>query len=204
MTLHWAVFCSWCSDRSLDPLQATAPVIADFLLEKFKQGRAPSTLAGYRTAIAKTLKFHLGVDFGEDEALSALLRNFQRDRLASRNPIPTWDLALVLNRLSSDPFGPLEKAPLKLLTWKTVFLLALASGRRRGELHALAFDKVWWSDSHQVVGLGVIPGFLSKTQLASAPPISFSIPSLSPSLSQGMDTIHNHHLQNDVHTIHAI
>ena len=83
--------------------------MADFLLEKFNAGLAPSTLAGYRTAIAKTLAPESGVDLGEDADLSALLHNFQLERPVSRNQMPQWDLSLVLNRLSSEPFEPLEE-----------------------------------------------------------------------------------------------
>lgn len=94
-----------------------------------------------------------------DSNLSALLRNFQIERPVSRNRTPDWDLALVLNRLASDPFEPLERAPLKLVTWKTVFLLASASGRRRGDLHALAFDRILWKDDYSMMVLGVVPSF---------------------------------------------
>ena len=105
----------------------------------------------------------------------------------SRNQIPSWDLALVLNRLASQPFEPLDKAPLKLLTWKTVFLLALASGRRRGELHALDFSKLFWKDNFSEAKFSVIPSFLAKTQLADSPPLSFVIPALDSSLGTSLD-----------------
>ena len=105
-----------------------------------------------------------------------------------RNPTPKWDLSLVLNRLASAPFEPLEKAPLKLLTWKTVFLLALASGRRRGELHALDASKISWRENYSLVKLGVIPSFLSKTQLATAPPLSMQIPALDVSLGTDLES----------------
>ena len=51
-----------------------------------------------------------------------------------------WDLGIVLEALSKTPFEPLREAFLKHLTLKTVFLLAMASARRRNELQALVFD----------------------------------------------------------------
>ena len=161
-------------------------MISEFLLEKFNEGRAPSTLAGYRTAIAKTLKPRTGIDLGEDKSLSDLLHNFEIERPVSRNQASSWDLSLVLNHLASSPFEPLEKAPLKLLTYKTVFLIALASGRRRGEIHALAHDKVRWKGNSEV-RLGVLPSFVAKTQLAASPPLSFTIPALDTSLGQSLE-----------------
>ena len=37
---------------------------------------------------------------------------------------------------SRAPFGPIKEASLKYLTFKTVFFLALGSGKRRSEIHA--------------------------------------------------------------------
>jgi hypothetical protein len=39
------------------------------------------------------------------------------------------------------PFEPMDKVSLKYLTFKTVFLVALATAQRWSELHALAFTK---------------------------------------------------------------
>ena len=182
----WRVFSDWCSRRQVDPLHSNAQSVADFLLEKYQSGSAPSTLAGYRTAIAKTVLPYTGVNLGDDQDLSALLNNFKVERPVARNEVPQWDLSLVLNRLASAPFEPLSTAPLKFLTWKTVFLLALASGRCRGELHALDFSSVRWKEDNSKVTLRVIPSFLAKTQLATSPPLAVTIPSLRSSLGQGM------------------
>ena len=111
-------------------------VVADFLLKKFKKGLAPSTIAGYRTAIARTLRHFTGcllytsdaaddmqcVDLGDSPQLSALLRNFEASAPPRAQVVAQWDLSLVLNILSRDPFEPLSKCPIKLLTWKTGFL----------------------------------------------------------------------------------
>ena len=62
----------------------------------------------------------------------------QRPRLTP--VLPQWDLGIVLKALSKPPSEPLREASLKHLTLKTVFLLAMASVGRRGELQALLFD----------------------------------------------------------------
>ena len=58
----------------------------------------------------------------------------------SDNMLPTWNLALVLDVLRKEPFEPLSTIPLSHLTVKTLFLLALSSGVRRSEMHALVHD----------------------------------------------------------------
>ena len=183
----WAVFAAWCHSRQVDPLKASVPLISEFLTAKFNEGRASSTLDGYRTAIAKTIVHYTGVDLGQDRDLSALLHSFALERSRVRNPVPDWDLSLVLNCLLKDPFEPLERAPLKLLTWKTVFLISLASGKRRGEIHALSYKAVAWSADELTVFLKVVPSFVAKCQLASAPPLAFSIPALDHALGQDME-----------------
>ena len=65
-----------------------------------------------------------------------LLDSFHRDRPKGRRGIPSWNLSLVLHQLSKVHFEPIKEASLKHLTFKTVFLLALASRKRRSEIHA--------------------------------------------------------------------
>ena len=51
--------------KGLDPVQASNPSIDDFLLYLFKQkGLSPTTIEGYRTAIAGPIKYATGVDLG--------------------------------------------------------------------------------------------------------------------------------------------
>ncbi len=52
--------------------------------------------------------------------------------------MPTWDLAVVLEALSRVPFEPLEEVPLRFLTVKTVFLQAISSLKRVGDIQALS------------------------------------------------------------------
>ena len=52
--------------------------------------------------------------------------------------VPIWDLSLVLEALKAFPFEPLDSVDLKYLSLKTVFLIALSSVKRVGDLHALS------------------------------------------------------------------
>ncbi len=51
--------------------------------------------------------------------------------------VPVWDLSLVLSALSEPLFEPLLSAELKVFSFKMALLLALACGKRVGDLHAL-------------------------------------------------------------------
>ena len=51
---------------------------------------------------------------------------------------PAWDLSKVLQYLVTSAFEPLSQASFRALTLKTLFLLALATAKRVGELQALS------------------------------------------------------------------
>ena len=76
---------------------------------------------------------------------------------------PAWDVALVLNSLTAAPYEPIKDAEERLLTHKKLFLLALDSAKRLGELHALS-HRVSHSVGWKEVSFSFVPGFVAKTQ----------------------------------------
>ena len=93
---------------------------------------------------------------------------------------PAWDVALVLQSLTGAPYEPLRDVEERFLAHKTVFLVALASAKRVGELHALS-DRVSHSVGWKEVSFGFVPGFVAKTQDQSSldPHFeSFTVPAL--------------------------
>jgi integrase len=162
----WRNFCDWCVGRQSDPLHSSAAVVADFLLHlKTEKKLAVSTIEGYRTAISHTLKAVSDVDIGRDPHISSLLANFAREK-TPRSSAPPWDLSLVLRKLTQPPFEPLHKAEFKHVTLKTVFLVALASGARRSEIHALT-NQVLHTENWNSIHILPDPQFVPKTRLAS-------------------------------------
>ena len=138
----WAIFVKWCESNQVDFRSPSLKQVADFLLYLFKERQLqPSTIEGYRTAIADMVGNDL-VQFGKDESLTRLLDSFHRDKPKGRRGVPAWNLSLVLHQLTKAPFEPMRKASLKHLTFKTVFLLALGSGKRRSEIHAWLYRNI--------------------------------------------------------------
>ena len=84
---------------------------------------------------------------------------------SSRN-LPKWNLSVVLNELTKAPFEPMKDTDLKHLTLKTAFLLALASGKRRNEIHAWVANKVSNLRQWEKVALFPSSDFIAKNQLA--------------------------------------
>ena len=160
--------------------------IVDFLLYLFQEKLLqPSTIDGYRTAIADKVGNNQ-VNISKDENLTRLLDSFHRDKPKGRRGVPTWNLSLVLHQLTKAPFEPLRKASLKHLTFKTVFLLALGSGKRRSEIHAWVHRNIRHQEDWSNVSLYPSPGFISKNHLAKEGPGCVA-PVITPALAPTLD-----------------
>ena len=144
-------------------------MIADFLLFKFTEDQAQvGTIRGYRTVITSTLKSLKGVDFSQDSFLKKLISNFGIERPRSSRSLPQWDLAVVMRRLTRAPYEPMRSAPLSYVSWKTAFLLALASAKRRSELRAFSHS-VMHKEDWSSVTLKPLDEFVAKTEVPGRP-----------------------------------
>ena len=124
-----------------------------------------SKQAPLRTAIVDTLG-PVGHHIAQSSDLHRLLSSFHRDRPKSSRNLPKWNLSVVLNELTKAPFEPMKDTDLKHLTLKTAFLLALASGKRRSEIHAWVANKVANLGQWEKVFLFPSSDFIAKNQLA--------------------------------------
>ena len=154
--------------------------LADFLIFLFEEKKlAPVSVKGYKLAISSRLKHLSSVDFSSDPVLSNLIKSMELEKPVVSKVVPHWDLSLVLDCLKESSFEPMSSCSLKCLTKKTIFLIALASGRRRSEIHALSASSGSVNFSVDRVKLHFIPGFLAKNQVPSVAGIPLEIPSLS-------------------------
>ena len=183
----WAQFCSWCRGRTVNPLRATLPLIADFFVHLREQRQmSSSAIKGYRSALAPVF-LHRGLDISSDPALSALFRNFDQEVVRPVVRTPKWDVNIVLQSLLKAPYEPMATCSLRSLTLKTVFLLALASSKRVSELHGLSY-LVSWSGGGKKATLSLSPEFVAKTQKPGDPATAYGpvhIPALSSQVGPG-------------------
>ena len=112
--------------------------------------------------------------------------SFHRDKPNGRRGVPSWNLSLVLHQLTKAPFEPMRKASLKHLTFKTVILLPLDSGKRRSEIHAWLYKNIRHQENWTQVSLYPSTSFLSKNQLAREGPSCVVIPALAFSLDKSL------------------
>ena len=164
--LKWNLFVEWCSSQPEreDPRSCSVRTVLSFLQEGLERRLSPSTLKVYVAAIAA---HHYAVDgesLGKHDLIVRFLRGARRLNPPRPPSVPSWDLTLVLTSLRGRPFEPLQSVELKVLSLKTVLLVALASLKRVGDLHAFSVDESCLEfgpgDSHVI--LRPRPGYVPK------------------------------------------
>ncbi|CAG2240448.1 unnamed protein product [Mytilus edulis] len=98
------LFDSWCQERSINPSTATVPEIAEFLmfLHTVKNCK-PSTLAGYKSAIALIHSSKDRISINMD--LRNLIKGLYNINSPIRQLASNWDLPLVLLVLTKTPLN---------------------------------------------------------------------------------------------------
>lgn len=140
--LKWSRFCKWVGDKTQDPTRASLNLILDFLIHLHDSGLSLSSLRVYLAALSA---YHTKIDsfsLFSHPTTKRFLRGMYNAHPPPRPPPPQrraqpWDLLLVLRGLTRHPFDPASSSDLRLLSWKTLFLVAVTSGRRVSELAAL-------------------------------------------------------------------
>ena len=160
---RWKFFCDWCHGRGVAPVNATVPVVVDFLIHlRQDKGLSVSAVRGYCSALNSVLALK-GRDLASSREITTLIRSFSRlvDPVELRPP--AWDVSLVLQSLTGAPYEPLQTCEERFLAQKTLFLLALASAKRISELQALSY-RVSHTRNWGEVSFSFVTGFVAKTQ----------------------------------------
>ena len=115
---RWKIFCGWCRGRSVAPVNASVPVVVDFLIHlRQDKGLSVSAVKGYCSALNSVLALK-GRDLAASREITTLLRSFAR----SVNPVelrpPAWDVSLVLQSLTGAPYEPLRTCEERFLPRK--------------------------------------------------------------------------------------
>ena len=190
----WNIFVEHCKRKGIVPMNITIPQLANFFNYLFRKGGISVdglqvvTINGYRSALNSRLSHRLG-NLSLNVELRKLFQSFKRDRPRTLRLVQPWDLTLVLRALTQHPFEPIDSISIKFLTWKTAFLIALATGRRCCEIHAIRRSKIFFTEDWSSVTFN-IDHFLCKNQEYEADGDMFksaTIPALGPTLDQSLE-----------------
>ena len=158
----WRVFRDWCHAKNKDPLTFHISVILSFLQHLFVLGRAESTIRGYLAAVSTVHDKCEGFSPGAHPLASQFLRGVRWRHPPQKHLLPPWDLQVVLGALCLPTFEPLSSIDLRLLCWKTVFILAIASAKRVSELTTLSVGVACLRFGDRMVQLLPNPAFQPK------------------------------------------
>ena len=89
-------------------------------------------------ALGQVFRLSTSYCLGMRPVLSQLMQSFRRTQPSPSCRIPQWDIHLVLSVLCENRFAN-DRLSLEILTARTVFLLAVASGEHLGALAAPAY-----------------------------------------------------------------
>ena len=163
---RWSIFRAWCSSKGHSVSHPSVPKIAEFLLWlwQVKKLSLPS-IKVYRSMLSAIFKFKIP-SLSQDPFLRDLIRSFAVQKPRSPQTFPTWDLNKVLKFLMSSSFEPLEQMDLRTMSMKVLFLVALATAKRVGELQALS--AIVPSQGRDLV-LTYLSSFVAKTESVTNP-----------------------------------
>lgn len=133
-------------------------MVLDFLQARAGLNLAVSTLKVQVSALSSFLNQRLS----EEPLVKRFLASISRKRVPKSRRFPPWDLSTVLESLCKTLFEPTEKLPIKLLTLKTVVLVALVSVRRVGEIQALSVIEPFCIILQDKIILSLDQAFLPK------------------------------------------
>ncbi|XP_066451760.1 uncharacterized protein [Eleutherodactylus coqui] len=154
----WKRFFIWCEERRLQPMQFSVSRILAFLQSGLEIGLRVGSLRGQVSAL--TVLFQRPI--ANRMAVRTFLQGVAHTTPPFKPPVQTWELNLVLDTITVQPFEPLKEIPMRLLTWKVAFLVAITSIRRVSELAALSIQTPYMAFHQDKVVLRPSPEFLPK------------------------------------------
>ena len=159
----WRHYDSWCRRKGFDPFTSTVAVILRFLQYCLKtRGLSHSSIKNRVFSIAL---YHISFPLEQLSChpwVKAFLKGAKRLCPVMKDVLPVWDLQFVLNALLHPPFEPMLTTRLDWLTWKTVFLVAITTAKRIGEIKALSAVERYTCITPAGIRLRLNPYFIPK------------------------------------------
>ena len=167
----------WCGERGSDPFSGPVTEVANFLATLYQEGYQYNSVNAYGSAISSVHEKVEGVVIGQHPIITRLLKGIYN----VRPPLPryngTWNVQTALNHLES--LGETKNLTLKLLTMKTVFLLAITRPSRSADLSQLDIERMKTGTN----GITFLPASLAKQSRQGRAIAEFFFPSFQPNFT---------------------
>ena len=183
---HWKAFALWANNKGILPNDLSFITLAEYLMYLFSQNKKVNTILVHKASISSVLKLLNPPTAIQESTLHNVIRRMTILRPREQEVLPRWHLSVVLKGLMKPSFainGTDRHISLELLSYKTAFLVALASGARGSELvalsrasHNLEFTTLASGTKH--VSIRMVPKFIPKNQRPEIIPKPIKFPGM--------------------------
>ena len=183
---HWKAFALWANNKGILPSDLSYITLAEYLVYLFSQNKKVNTIQVHKASISSVLKLLNPPTAIQEETLHNVIRRMTILRQREQEVLPKWNLSVVLKGLMKPPFaihGTDKNISLELLSYKTAFLVALATGALGSELvalsrasHKLEFSTLASGAKH--ASIRMVPKFIPKKQRPEIIPEPMKFPGI--------------------------
>ena len=183
---HWKAFALWANEKGLHPNDLSFITLAEYLVYLFSQNKKVNTILVHKASISSVLKLLNPPTAIQESTLHNVIRRMNILRPREQEVLPRWHLSVVLKGLMKAPFainGTDRNISLELLSYKTAFLVALASGAWGSELVALSrashnLEFTILPSGAKQVSIRMVPKFILKNQRPEIIPEPIKFPGM--------------------------
>ena len=183
---HWKAFALWANEKGLHPNDLSFITLAEYLVYLFSQNKKVNTILVHKASISSVLKLLNPPTAIQESTLHNVIRRMNILRPREQEVLPRWHLSVVLKGLMKPPFainGTDRNISLELLSYKTAFLVAVASGARGSELVALSrashnLEFTILPSGAKQVSIRMVPKFIPKNQRPEIIPEPIKFPGM--------------------------
>ncbi len=156
----WSLYIQWCKSRMFHPIYTNLSHVCAFLNYLFELGRSSSTVLGYLACISTLTELVTEEKWGSNLIVKNLISHLSRKYYKPTREPPQWEIS-VLNGLAKVNNRTCHKYE---LLQKSAFLLTLAAGARRSEVHAFLYTDLKHDINWTYVTIQIKESFLAKHQ----------------------------------------
>lgn len=156
----WKQWFHWCRERSINSILPALNQVVDYLTYLFDLGKSYRMVCVHRSMLSCTLPEIGRVTLGQNRYVIRLLRSFYNQRTPTSKYRFFWRVDEIVEKISN--WGENYDLPIKLLTFKAVFLIALTSYCKVSELaniftvfhHIISIFIIWIGESKKEPKIG--------------------------------------------------
>ena len=183
---HWKAFALWANNKGILPSDLSFITLAEYLVYLFSQNKRVNTFLVHKASISSVLKLLNPPTAIQESTLHNVIHRMTILRPREQEVLPQWHLSVVLKGLMKPPFaihGTDRHISLELLSYKTAFLVALASGARGSELVALSrashnLEFTTLASGVKQVSIRMVPKFIPQNQRPEIIPEPIKFPGI--------------------------